>query len=144
MAVKKQLKKSNGVVGAKVPTAKQSRVTVKQARPAARVAVPAKAPTQTVSKKVPGNAGPTVRTCPLVLDGEIETADFSPVLCLSCDEFDCRFCEAAAGSGGLRSRLFATPDENEEEEEGDDEWDSGTGFREEDDDGADIDDEKIF
>ncbi|MDD4101268.1 MAG: hypothetical protein PHU80_01380 [Kiritimatiellae bacterium] len=84
--------------------------------------------------------GPTSRTCPLVLDGELDAADFSAVSCLSCDEFDCRFCEAAVGSGALRSRLFAVPDE----EESDEDWDSGTGFREEDDDDADIDEEKIF
>jgi hypothetical protein len=66
--------------------------------------------------------GPTARTCPLVLDGEVDAAAFTPDACLSCDEFDCRFCEAAEGSGALRSRLFAA----EEGEEGDEE--DGWGF----------------
>ena len=64
-------------------------------------------------------AGPTARTCPLVLDGEVEADDFSPSDCLTCEEFDCRFCEAAEGSGALRSRLFAA---DEEGDDGDDGW----------------------
>ena len=60
-------------------------------------------------------AGPTARTCPLVLDGEISAAAFTPRACSACDEFDCRFNAAEEGSGALRSRLFAC----EEEEEGD-------------------------
>ncbi len=140
MAVKKQLKKSNNVVGAEVQTAKKSKRNLKKAPTAVQAATPAKTPAKVEAKKNTINRGPSSRTCPLVLDGEIEAADFSPVLCLTCDEFDCRFCEAAAVSSGLRSRLFATPDE----EESDDDWDSGAGFRDEDDDDADIDEEKIF
>lgn len=63
--------------------------------------------------------GPSARVCPLVLDGEMAPADFSPSQCVTCDEFDCRFCEAEAGSGALRSRLFAG---NEGGGEEDDEW----------------------
>ena len=62
-------------------------------------------------------AGPTARTCPLVLDGELDAEDFSPGDCLTCGEFDCRFCEAEAGSGTLRSRLFAGADDGEEAED---------------------------
>lgn len=59
-------------------------------------------------------AEPTAKTCPLVLDGEVDAADFSRSDCLTCSEFDCRFCEAEAGSGALRSRLFAASEDGED------------------------------
>ena len=65
-------------------------------------------------------AGPSARTCPLVLDGELDAADFSPSDCLTCGEFDCRYCEAADGSGALRSRLFAGSEDGGED--GEDGW----------------------
>ncbi len=61
-------------------------------------------------------AGPTARTCPLVLDGEVDASDFSPSDCLTCSEFDCRYCEAEQGSGTLRSRLFDTDDGGDDED----------------------------
>lgn len=64
--------------------------------------------------------GPTARNCPLVLDGELDAEGFSPNACLTCDEFDCRFCEAAMGSGALRSRLFVGGEDGEEDDAG---WD---------------------
>jgi hypothetical protein len=73
-------------------------------------------------------AGPTARTCPLVLDGELDASDFSPSDCLTCSEFDCRFCEAEEGSGSLRSRLFAGSSEGEEAEDawgGDSDFEGG-------------------
>jgi hypothetical protein len=80
-------------------------------------------PGQTLPEKPQAQArkpiGPTARACPLVLDGEVDAADFSPSDCLTCSEFDCRFSEAE-GSGPLRSRLFASGDEGDEE--GDDGW----------------------
>ena len=100
--------------------------TVKKAADAtpAKKAMPAK-----VEKKVPAQqtpvkkpAGPTARTCPLVLDGEIDAEDFSPSDCLTCSEFDCRFCEAEEGSGALRSRLSARGDDADDD--GDDGWGS--------------------
>jgi hypothetical protein len=87
-------------------------------KPIAKVpkAAPAKnvAQAKTVIKKA---VGPTARTCPLVMDGEVDAEDFSETDCLKCSEFDCRFCESGHGSGALRSRLFAT---GEDEEDGDD------------------------
>jgi len=68
--------------------------------------------------------GPTAGTCPLVLDGEVDAGDFSPGDCLSCSEFDCRFCRAEEGSGTLRSRLFACS----ETDEGDDDFGGDTDF----------------
>jgi len=65
---------------------------------------------------------PVARTCPLVLDGEMDAVDFSPSKCLSCDEFDCRFCDSERGSGPLRSRLFAC--EESDDSDGDDSWSS--------------------
>ena len=135
-ANKKQEKvRVKDVAAAKARTAKKAAAPAGKTPPAKPAKVAVQAPA-----KARGSAVPTALTCPLVLDGEIDAADFSPVLCLKCDEFDCRFCEAVAGSGSLQSRLFANPDE----EECDDDWDSGAGFREEDDDDADIDEEKIF
>jgi hypothetical protein len=142
MAAKKQQKnvKEKDAAAAKASAANKTAPTVGRTPPAEREKVAA-----TDSAKAQNSAKPTARTCPLVLDGEIEAADFSPGMCLSCDEFDCRFCEAATGSGPLRSRLFAAPDE----EEYDDDWDddSDAGFWDEDDDSdsdADIDEENIF
>lgn len=137
MAAKKQLENVRVKVAAaaKARAAKKTAATVGKAPPAERGKLPVQAPAKAV-----GKVGPTARTCPLVLDGEIDAADFSPVMCLKCDEFDCLFCEAVAGSGSLQSRLFAVPDE----EECDDDWDSGAGFRDDEDDDADIDEEKIF
>ncbi|MDX9866329.1 MAG: hypothetical protein RBT78_00235 [Kiritimatiellia bacterium] len=96
---------------------------VAQARPAAGSRVPspaagARPPVDAARPAAPtagAAAGPTARTCPLVLDGEIPAAAFTPKACFTCDEFDCRFNAAEEGSGALRSRLFAC----EEEEEGD-------------------------
>lgn len=71
---------------------------------------------------------PTARTCPLVLDGELSARDFTPAACMTCEEFDCPFCEAAQGSGALRSRLFdagGTEDEADEDGWGDDEPETG-------------------
>ena len=74
----------------------------------------AKAPAKRVEAKVEKKpAGATARNCPLVMDGEIDAAEFSPGDCLTCSEFDCRFCEAEAGSGALRSRLFAASEEGD-------------------------------
>ena len=74
----------------------------------------AKAPKAAPAKKVvqakadsKKAVGPTARTCPLVMDGEVDAEDFSERDCLTCSEFDCRFCESGNGSGALRSRLFA-------------------------------------
>lgn len=63
---------------------------------------------------------PTARSCPLVLDGEMAARDFTPAACMTCDEFDCPYCEAAQGSGALRSRLFDSGDAGDEAE--DDGW----------------------
>lgn len=135
MAAKKKGEKRKVALGSKTKAVKNAVVPAGRSRTAEQTKNPALSPA-----KVRGNTGPTARTCPLVMDGEIDVADFSPVLCLACEEFDCRFCEAAAGSGVLRSRLFAVPDD----EERDDDWDSGESFREEEDDDADIDEAKIF
>lgn len=134
MAAKKRISKVElkGAAADNAVAAKKSVVPAGRARSDKRTKVPDPAPT-----KPRGNAVPSARTCPLVLDGELDASDFSPVLCLSCDEFDCSFCEAAAGSGGLRSRLFAAPDE----EDSDDEWDNGADFVEEEDDGEDVEEE---
>lgn len=134
MAAKKRISKVElkGAAADKASAAKKSVAPAGRARSDKRAKVSDPAPT-----KPRGNALPSARTCPLVLDGELDASDFSPVLCLSCDEFDCSFCEAAAGSGGLRSRLFAAPNE----EDGDDEWDDGADFMEEDEDSADAEEE---
>ena len=68
---------------------------------------------------------PSARECPLVLDGEVAAADFSPKDCRSCDEFDCRFCATEQGSGCLRSRLFAS-DDGDDTSDGDDGWGDDT------------------
>jgi len=86
--------------------------------------------------------GPTARSCPLVLDGEIDARDFSPADCVTCDEFDCPFCEAAHGSGALRSRLFASDgadDDMDDDLWGDDEMAFGADEEEEDESDADDD-----
>jgi len=92
------------------PAAKKTAVP-QQAKPKAKAA--AVRPSAPAAPKAP--AGPTARTCPLVLDGEIDADDFSPSDCLTCEEFDCRFCEAGQGSGALRSRLFAGSEDDGEE-----------------------------
>ncbi|MEI7900358.1 MAG: hypothetical protein WCK89_08895 [bacterium] len=81
------------------------------------------------SVKKPTFVGPLARTCPLVLDGEVDAADFSATDCLTCGEFDCLFCESRNGSGSLRSRLFAVGEDADEE--GDDGWDLDLGEGEE-------------
>ncbi|HPW74371.1 MAG TPA: hypothetical protein PLJ32_00180 [Kiritimatiellia bacterium] len=89
-------------------------------------------------------AGPTARTCPLVLDGEISAAAFTPRACSACDEFDCRFNVTEEGSGALRSRLFAV---EEEEEDGGEDVLYGADFDEEGDGGfggADEEDDDLF
>ena len=87
--------------------------------------------------------GPTARSCPLVLDGEIDARDFSPADCVTCDEFDCPFCEAAHGcSGALRSRLFASDGADDDVDDdlwGDDEMAFGADEEEEDESDADDD-----
>jgi len=93
-------------------------------KPSAKVpiAAPAKkvAQAKTVIKKA---VGPTARTCPLVMDGEVDAEDFAETDCLKCGEFDCRFCESGQGSGALRSRLFAAG-----EDDGGDDDDFGEDF----------------
>ncbi len=86
--------------------------------------------------------GPTARSCPLVLDGEIDARDFSPADCVTCDEFDCPFCEAAHDSGALRSRLFAS--DGADDDVDDDLWDDDEmafGADEEEEDESDADDD---
>lgn len=115
-------RKKAATVKAKPASVKKSDVAVK---PAARPVVPAVAkPALTVAPKVAPMrrasvartievaAVPTAATCPLVLDGELLAARFSPKNCLSCDEFDCRFCLAEEGSGGLAS-LFGDEESDE-------------------------------
>lgn len=99
------------------PAASQKRAAERGPAPAKPAVKAHRAPVAPPAEKRP--AGPTARTCPLVLDGEVEADDFSPSDCLTCEEFDCRFCEAAEGSGALRSRLFAA---DEEGDDGDDGW----------------------
>ncbi len=94
---------------------KPAAVRVKKAKP---VAEPPKKP---ALKEPPPGAmrkvvGPSARNCPLVLDGEVDAADFSEADCLTCGEFDCRFCESHHGSGSLKSRLFAGGDEGDDDE----------------------------
>lgn len=88
---------------------------------------------------------PTAQLCPLVLDGEMRAASFTPNKCLSCDEFDCRFSEEAAqGSGALRSRLFVGEEDGDGDGGDDDGWDCDPEFRgdgDEDADGGDEDDD---
>lgn len=61
---------------------------------------------------------PTARNCPLVLDGEMAAAAFTPDACLKCDEFDCRFCETPESAGMLQSRVFADGDADGDDEDG--------------------------
>lgn len=72
--------------------------------------------------------GPMARTCPLVLDGEVDALDFSERDCLTCGEFDCKFCESQNGSGSLKSRLFAGSDDGDDG--GDDDLDPDLDFGE--------------
>ena len=81
------------------------------------------APVIPVPNRRPGL--PAARECPLVLDGEVDAADFTPRNCLACDEFDCRFCATVQGSGSLRSRLFAS-DDVDRSADGDDGWGDDT------------------
>jgi hypothetical protein len=94
---------------------------------------------KTVVKKA---VGPTARTCPLVMDGEVDAEDFSETDCLKCSEFDCRFCESVHGSGALRSRLFATGgDEGEDDgEDFDEDFDPDGGDEDGDEDEGEEDD----
>lgn len=103
MATRKPVKKTaeKNVSDKGVPSAKR------EVKPAPISVPPANRP-----------GGPTAKTCPLVLDGEMDAAEFSPKACITCDEFDCRFCEAAKGSGALRSRLFAGGEDGEDAEDG--------------------------
>lgn len=121
-------------VSAAKPAMAKPEKTLAAARPAAAPVAPA---------PVRKLAGPTARACPLVLDGEIDAADFSPSDCLTCSEFDCRFCEAEAGSGALRSRLFAGGgDDGEGDDEGfggDFDFDGGEEAGEEEDEGEEDD-----
>lgn len=116
MAEKKPVKK---------PVVKPAQATPKKVAAAVKpVAKPAAVPTAKTVRNVPANVkkpsviGPSARNCPLVLDGEVDALDFSDSDCLTCSEFDCRFCESQHGSGVLKSRLFAG---GEEDDEADDE-----------------------
>jgi hypothetical protein len=105
-------------------------------------AEPTAAAKKTVRQPAPAKPQePSARNCPLVLDGEMDAAAFTPNACLSCDEFDCRFCEAAAGSGALRSRLFAGDGEGDDEDDG---WGGDTDFVSGDDTPDGDDDEALF
>lgn len=116
MAIKKTPPSDKRKSVAKTPAA---------AKPAAESRSPkAKAAPAVPPPKRP--AGPTAGTCPLVLDGEVEAGDFSPSDCLTCSEFDCRFCRAEEGSGTLRSRLFAVS----ETDDADDDFGGGADFPE--------------
>ena len=103
MAAKKTVKKASDATPAK----KEKPAKIEKKAPAPQT-------------PVKNTAGPTARTCPLVLDGEIGAEDFSPSDCLTCSEFDCRFCEAEEGSGALRSRLSARDDDGDDEDFGGD------------------------
>ena len=113
MAEKKSVKK---------PVAKPAKAAPKKASPVAAkpMAKPVAAVPPKLAQKVtdhvmkPAVNGPSARTCPLVLDGEVDASDFHPRDCLTCGEFDCRFCKAEQGSGNLRSRLFAVSEDGEE------------------------------
>ena len=123
MATKKTVKKPAGARAGKKPAATpEKKPAAESRREAAPRPAPKPAPAAPPTK---GASGPTARTCPLVLDGESDAADVSSGDCLTCSEFDCRFCEAAEGSGPLRSRLFAG---GEEGEEGDDGWGGDSDF----------------
>lgn len=87
--------------------------TVKKVVPKKSVEQPAVRREESKAARKP--AGPSAKNCPLVLDGEVDAADFSPSDCMTCSEFDCRFCEAEQGSGALRSRLFAASEEGDGE-----------------------------
>ena len=111
------------------PAAKAKPVAAKPAAKAKPAAAPQKKPTQSVPppaamRKV---IGPTARACPLVLDGEVDALDFTEVDCLTCGEFDCKFCESQPGSGSLRSRLFGGSDEGDDDADDDLDLDFGEG-----------------
>lgn len=118
-------RKKVATVKAKPASVKKSDVPVKSAvrpvvpavaKPALAVA-PKVAPVRhaSVARTIEVAAAPTAATCPLVLDGELSAARFSPKNCLSCDEFDCRFCLTEEGSGGLAS-LFGDEESDEIDE----------------------------
>lgn len=121
MAAPKKTNKAADTAPVKKTVAPPQKKHKKTERPTAVVS-PRTTPVALTQPKAQRAAGPTSRTCPLVLDGEMDAADFSPGSCLTCDEFDCRFCEAEAGSGALRSRLFAGGEEGGEEDDG---WGGG-------------------
>lgn len=117
MATGKTVKKAGAAKAAVAKRPAAAKAVVKPAGQAPKAAVPRPASAQKPLAPPRQAAGPTARACPLVLDGEIDAADFSPGDCLTCSEFDCRFCEAEAGSGTLRSRLFAGADDDQEAED---------------------------
>lgn len=119
-------RKKAATIKAKPASAKKGVVAVKSsARPVAsavsKPALPAVAPAVKPMRSprdvraIDVAAAPTAATCPLVLDGELSAARFSPKNCLSCDEFDCRFCLAEEGSGDLSS-LFGDEESDEVDE----------------------------
>jgi hypothetical protein len=136
MAEKKPVKKPvpEGTRAKKAASAAAKKVAKPASKP---VAAPRKMPAPSIPApavaKKPAVAGPVARICPLVMDGEVEESEFSPKDCLSCGEFDCKFCESQHGSGSLRSRLFAGGDDGDEEgdESGDGDMDLDFGGEEE-------------
>lgn len=110
----KPVKAMKQTAAAKKPPEKQAIVKKTAPVPAAGKAAPV----------IPVAPKPDARTCPLVLDGMVLARDFSARDCLSCDEFDCRFYAGGQGSGALRSRLFASA---EDDGFGDDDDDGGFG-----------------
>jgi hypothetical protein len=134
MAENKAVKKPTSVTSAKKakpaagkPAAKKPAAAPQKKAAAAKPLAPAVRRGEIPLLDVPASAraraviGPMARTCPLVLDGEVDASDFSEKDCLTCGEFDCKFCESQNGSGGLRSRLFAGSEDGEDE--GEDGWD---------------------
>ena len=128
----------------------EKKTPAKQAlvKPAAIPKTPAKKTGGVPAAPATPSQEPTARLCPLVLDGEMRAAAFNPNKCFSCDEFDCRFCEAAHGSGALRSRLFVSEEDGDSDGRDDDGWDCDPEFSEdgddEADDGGDEDDDPLY
>ena len=142
MAEKKPVKKPAPVTRAK----KAASAVDKHAKPAAKsAAAPQKKPAAVKpmaaaarrevkpvrslppSEPMRKAVGPKARTCPLVLDGEVDASDFSERDCLTCGEFDCKFCESLPGSGSLRSRLFGGADVGDDDGDEDLDLDFGEG-----------------